>query len=134
MVLHQLETGQERFDHQVIDVHKLDPTANGTHVSSRCWQLRDPAQPCAQFPIWIEDLRAVKLHLTKDKVRIGRSAGSAVNPNDVCWEISPTERESYLTTLPLVMKDGKNDDSHASQRAKARFDQTTSEGSEIESE
>ena len=124
--------GQMLAGDQVIDVHKLDPTANG--ISSRYWQLRDPAQPCAQFPIWIEDLRAVKLHLTKDKVRRGRSAGSAVNPIDVRWEISPAERERYLTTLPLVMKDGENDDPHASQRAKAQFDQTTSDGSESESE
>ena len=112
--------GQMLRGDQVLYVHKLDPTANG--ISSRYWKLRNPAEPCAQFPVWIEDIRAVKIKLTEDKVRRGRSVTSSVNPIDVRWEISSEERERYITTLPLVMKDGENDDPHARQRARAQFE------------
>ena len=63
--------GQMEVGDEVISVHKLDPTANG--IASRFWQLRDPARDASQFPIWIEDIRAVKIKLTKDEVRRGRS-------------------------------------------------------------
>ena len=70
---------------------------------SRYWKLRNVAEPCAQFPEWIEDIRAVKIKLTEDKVRRGRSVTSSVNPIDVRCEVSSEERERYITTLPLVM-------------------------------
>ena len=50
-----------------------------------------------------------------------RSVTSSVNPIDVRWETSSEERERYITTLPLVMKDGENDDPHARQRARAQL-------------
>lgn len=107
-------------------------TVNG--ISSRYWKLRNPAEPYAQFPVWIEDIRVVKIKLTEDKVRRGRSVTSSVNPIDVRWEISSEERERYITTLHLVMKDGENDDPHASQRARAQFEVAPIKGSQRESE
>ena len=62
------------------------------------------------------------------------SVTSPVNTIDVRWEISSEERERYITTLHLAMKDGKNDDSHASQRARAQFEVAPIEGSQSESE
>ena len=111
--------GQMGVGDQVILVHKFDPTANG--ISSRFWQLRDPAMDAAQFPNWIEDIRAVKIKLSKDKVRRGRSAESATNPIDVRWEISTGERERFMVTLPLVMQDGQNEDPHAKKRRPAQY-------------
>ena len=77
---------------------------------------RDPARDASQFPIWIEDIRAVKIKLTKDEVRRGRSSGGAINPIDIRWEISTDERERFMVTLPLVMRDGENTDPHARKR------------------
>jgi hypothetical protein len=110
----QMEAGDE-----VVLVWKLDPSANG--IAGRFWQLRDPAREAAQFPVWIEDIRAVKLLLTKDKVRRGRSSTDAVNPIDVRWEISIDERERYITTLPIALLDGENEDPHARKRRPAQF-------------
>ena len=109
-----MEAGDE-----VVLVWKLDPSANG--IAGRLWQLRDPAREAAQFPVWIEDIRAVKLLLTKDKVRRGRSSTDAVNPIDVRWEISIDERERYITTLPIALLDGENEDPHARKRRPAQF-------------
>jgi hypothetical protein len=100
--------GQMEVGDEVISVHKLDPTAN--EISSRFWQLRDPARDASQFPIWIEDIRNVKIKLKKDEVRRGRSSGGAINPIDVRWEISTDERERFMVALPLVMRDGENTD------------------------
>ena len=108
-------------DLEVILVHKFDPTAND--ISSRFWQLQDPAMNAAQFPIWIEDIRAVKIKLSKDKVHRGRSAESATNPIDVWWEISAGERERFMVTLPLVMQDGQNEDPHAKKRRPAQHNE-----------
>ena len=83
----------------------------------------------AQFPIWIEDVRAVHIKLAEDKVRRGRSTVAAVNPIDVRWEISSGERERFLVTLPLVMQSASEDlDPHAHQRRKAEFVQGDAEG------
>ena len=49
-------------------------------------------------------------------------------------DLPSEEREQYITTLPLVMKDGENDDPHARQRARAQFEVAPIEGSQSESE
>ena len=121
VVLGQMEVGGD-----VISVHKLDPTANG--IARRFGQLRDPARDASQFPIWIEDIRAVKIKLTKDEVRRGRSSGGAINPIDIRWEISTDERERFLVTLPLVMRDGENTDPHARKRRPAEYAKPIDEG------
>ena len=107
---------------RVVCVHKFDPLANG--VASRFWRLRNPAEAHAHFPIWLEDIRVVKVKLTKHEVqsaRTLRSSHAAVNPIDVRWEISPDERERFMNTLPIALKDGENSDPHASKRRKPEF-------------
>ena len=120
--------GQMEVGDRVILLHKFDPIGpNG--ISSRYWHLKDPAKKAAQFPIWIEDVRAVHIKLAEDKVRRGRSTVAAVNPIDVRWEISSGERERFLVTLPLVMQSASEDlDPHAHQRRKAEFVQGDAEG------
>jgi hypothetical protein len=86
--------GQMKVGDEVIQVHKLEPMANG--IASRYWKLKDG--PASVFPIWVEDIRAVKIKLTEDKVRRGRSAASGTNPLDVRWEISTEERERFMIT------------------------------------
>jgi hypothetical protein len=106
-------------DLEVIFVHKFDPTAND--ISNRFWQLRDPAMDAAQFLIWIEDIRAVKIKLSKDKVRRGRTAESATNPIGDRWEISAGERGRFMVILLLVMQDGQNEDPRAKKRRPAQY-------------
>jgi len=120
--------GQMEVGDRVILLHKFDPIGpNG--ISSRYWHLKDPAKKATQFPIWIEDVRAVHIKLAEDKVRRGRSTVAAVNPIDVRWEISSGERERFLVTLPLVMQSASEDlDPHAHQRRKAEFVQGDAEG------
>ena len=78
--------------------------------------------PASVCPIWVEDIRAVKIKLTEDKVRRGRSAASGTNPLDVRWEISTEERERFMITLPLIMQTLADDvDPHAGQRRLAEF-------------
>ena len=114
--------GQMLVGDRVVYVHKFDPVANG--IASRHWELRDTAEKHAQFPIWIEDIRVVKVKLTKHVVpsaRVMRSSNAAVNPIDVRWEISSDERERFMVTLPVTLKDGENSDPHASKRRKSEF-------------
>ena len=95
--------GQVEVGDNVLLLHKFNPIGpNGN--PSRYWRLKDPAKKAAQFPRWIEDIRAVHIKLIVDKVRRGRSIVAAVNPIDVRWEISSDERERFLVTLPLVMQ------------------------------
>jgi hypothetical protein len=122
--------GRMEVGDEVILVHKLDPTANG--IASSFWQLRDPANAAAQFPIWVEDIRAVKIKLTLDKVRRGRSAMSPSNPIDQRWEISPSERERFMVTLPLVLVEGENDDPHKEKRRPAEFETGDADSSDID--
>ena len=53
-----------------------------------------------------------------------------VNPIDTRWEISPDERERVITPLPLVMRDGENDDPHARKRRPTQFEEPEPKGSE----
>lgn len=107
-------------------MHKFDPTANA--ISSRFWQLRDPARDASHFPIWIEDIRAGKIKLKKDEVKRGRSSGGAINPIDVRWEISTDEREQFMVALQLVMRDGEPTGPHARKRRPAGYAKAVSEG------
>ena len=110
--------GQMLVGDQVLLVHKFDPTGNG--IASRYWKLREGA--ASIFPIWVEDIRAVKIKLTQQEVRRGRSAHSSANPIDARWEISTEERERFIVTLPLVMGSaGEDADPHAAQRKPAEF-------------
>ena len=44
-----------------------------------------------------------------------------MNPIDVRWEISMDERERYITTLPIALLDGENEDLHARKRKPTQF-------------
>jgi hypothetical protein len=54
------------------------------------------------------------------------------NPQDIRMEISPTERERILVTLPLIMSldDGENKDVHKHKRRPAEFNDKVDEEGE----
>ena len=66
----------------------------------------------------------MKVKLTKHVVpsaRVLRNSNAATNPIYVRWEISSDERERFMVTLPVTLKDGENSDPHASKRRKSEF-------------
>ncbi len=64
--------GRINASDKVMLVHKFDPIANG--IANRCWKLKDGV--ASMFPIWIEDIDAVKIKLIEDKVCTSRNATS----------------------------------------------------------
>ena len=76
--------------------------------------LRCPVQVTVRVTGWARTAAHIK-------VRRGRSSTDAVNPIDVRWEISIDERERYITTLPIALLDGENEDPHARKRRPAQF-------------
>lgn len=48
------------------------------------------------------------------------------------WEISPSERERFMVTLPLVLVEGENDDPHKEKRRPAEFETGDADSSDID--
>merc|ERR1740117_1038195 len=120
--------GQMEVDDQVLLVQKLEPTSGG--LASSFFRLTDKIFPC-----WLEDVRAIKIKLkaSSSERRSGRIAEmQPTNPQDIRMEISPTERERILVTLPLIMSldDAENKDVHKHKRRPAEFNDKVDEEGE----
>ena len=115
--------GQMEAGDWVVLVQKLEPTAGG--LASSFFMLKDKVFPC-----WVEDLRVIKIKL-KESTTERRSARftEPVNPLNIRYEITPTERERVLVTLPLVMSldEEENRDKHKHKRREAEFDDKVDE-------
>jgi hypothetical protein len=111
--------GSMHVGDRVIYVHKLEPVSGG--LASAFFKLKEGA--ASQFPVWIEDLRAIKIKLKQDS-GVRRSARMAAagpaNPLDIRWELSAQERERVLITLPLAYND-VSVDPHKAKRRPATF-------------
>ena len=81
---------------------------------------------------WRHPCRQDQIEQRQGPVRRGRSSADVVNPINTRWKIScsPDERERFITTLPLVMRDAENDDPHARKRRPAQFEEPEPKGSE----
>ena len=115
--------GQMEAGDWVVLVQKLEPTAGG--LTSSFFMLKDKVFPC-----WVEDLRVIKIKL-KEYTTERRSTRftEPVNPLNIRYEITPTERERVLVTLPLVMSlnEEENRDKHKHKRREAEFDDKVDE-------